>query len=132
MSYNPNDLSSVPVGHNPTDLSPLAPPAPASPATPAPALDYGELARALIAQGAVPGAPAPAEVPAKAPVGQNLFTKGQLVTHTAVDHYAGGRPVTTYGLVLDTLPDEGAGARSVVLWLGSTPAVIGDHELEAG
>ncbi len=97
------------------------------------ALDYGALADALIARGAVSAsAPATSAAPSKPKAATNLFTKGQVVTYTAPDHYAGGRPLTTYGVVVDTLPDEGQGARSLVVWLGDRPALIGDHELEAG
>lgn len=111
-----------------------APPAPvAAPVTPTPAvptLDYDALADAMHRRAAAPtAAPAP-----PAPVAaSNLFSVGQIVTHTWFDPYA-GRQRTRHGIVVaihepGTL-DAGEGARSSVAWLDAVSGPIGDEQLE--
>lgn len=117
-----------------------APPAPgAVPANTAPAAptlspaDIAAIAAAVAAQSApaqpavAAAAAAAAEAPPTSPV--NLFTKGQLVTFTYADPYDGA--TTRYGIVVDTLPDEGAGARSILAWFDAVSGPIGDHFLAA-
>jgi hypothetical protein len=118
-----------------------APPAPGAPAAAAPAAaapptlnaaDIAAIAQAVVAQSApaqpaVAAAAAAAEAPPTSPV--NLFTKGQLVTFTYADPYDG--ETTRYGIVVDTLPDEGAGARSILAWFDAVSGPIGDHFLAA-
>ncbi len=110
------------------------PATPAAPASAAPGIDYAELARQLVALGLVQ-TPAPSTNPTpaeKPPVAANLWVKGQLVSYGYADHYAGGATLTRYGIVVETLPDEGAGARSVVAWFDGVSGPIGDQLLEAG
>jgi hypothetical protein len=73
---------------------------------------------------------APAEeLPENPPSPVNLFAKGNIVTHRWLDPHDGLSE--RHGIVVETLPDEGFGARSVVAWLGSKSGPIGDHELTA-
>ena len=86
-----------------------------------------------VAAGASSGsgaAPAAAAEPATPPSPVNLFNKGNLVTFSWNDAYDG--PRTRYGIVVDTLADEGAGARSIVAWFEDVSGPIGDHQLAAG
>ena len=76
-----------------------------------------------------PPPPAAAEPPPP-PSPENLFTKGQVVKFEWDDHYDG--PSARYGMVVDTLPDEGEGARSIVAWFHDVSAPIGDQHLAAG
>jgi hypothetical protein len=82
----------------------------------------------LQAADAAAKAPQP-HVPDNPPSPTNLFQKGNLVVHRWIDHHDG--PSERTGIVVDTLEDEGAGARSVVAWLGPKSGPIGDHELTA-
>jgi hypothetical protein len=113
-----------------------APPAPAAAPEPAPArnltdADVAALASALAAStpSTTGGAPAPAASPEPPTSPENLFTKGQVVTLTRTDYYDG--ETTRYGMVVDTLPDEGAGARSILAWFDDVSGPIGDHLLSA-
>jgi hypothetical protein len=121
----------------PTPIAPVAPssPAPAAVETaPAPATDLTALLAEIQSlrseiQAAKPAAPA-VEVPANPPSPTNLFTKGQIVRFAWDDPYDG--PSEKFGLVIDTLPDEGAGARSRLAWFGGgASGPIGDHTLTA-
>jgi hypothetical protein len=112
---------------------PAAPAPAAAPATTLSPADIAAIASAVVAQSAPPqpataaAAAAAAEPPPTSPV--NLFTKGQLVTFTYADPYDG--ETTRYGIVVETLPDEGAGARSVLAWFDAVSGPIGDHFLAA-
>lgn len=113
--------------------APAAAPAPAQPGPTLNAADIAAIAQAVVASSApaqpaaAAAAAAAAEAPPTSPV--NLFTKGQLVTFTYADPYDG--ETTRYGIVVDTLPDEGAGARSVLAWFDAVSGTIGDHFLAA-
>jgi hypothetical protein len=119
----------------PVDASaPAAPAAPAAP-SPAPATDPAVMAllEQLVAkvqglEAAQPAAAAP-EIPDNPPSDVNLFAKGHVVRYAWNDPYDG--PSERFGLVVDTLPDEGAGARSVVAWFANASGPIGDHLLTA-
>ncbi|HEX3948077.1 MAG TPA: hypothetical protein VHW47_10240 [Acidimicrobiales bacterium] len=69
------------------------------------------------------------DIPVNPPSPVNLFEKGQLVSHTYLDPYDG--PTTNYGIVVDILPTEGAGARSVIAWFGGISGPLGDQFLTA-
>ena len=117
-----------------------APPAEVTPpvtATPAPAEPSTDIA-ALLAEiqamraelkAAAPKAPA-VEVPANPPSPVNLYSKGQIVRYAWDDPYDG--PSERFGLVVDTLPDEGSGAQSRLVWFTvGQSGPIGDHTLTA-
>lgn len=113
---------------------PPAPPAPPAAAEASPGIDYkalaAELAPLLTPPGAVAQAAATAPAaPAAPPAPVNLFEKGQVVSYTYTTPYDG--EVTRHGIVIETLPDEGAGARSAVAWFDHVSGPIGDNELEA-
>jgi hypothetical protein len=125
----------APAAAVPAGIIPPPPPAavadpPAAPAA-APAIDYAELAKALVSAGAVPTSEAPAApapIGTKDPVPTNQFVKGNIVKHEYDSPYDG--QVTRYGIVIDVLADEGAGARSSVAWF-EDPSSIGDQYLSA-
>ena len=106
----------------------------AAPALTLSAADIAAIAQQVVAASApvspadAAAAAAAAPAPATSPV--NLFTKGQVVTYTWADPYDG--ETTRYGIVVETLPDEGAGARSIVAWFQDVSGPIGDHLLTAG
>lgn len=117
-----------------SDTSSTVPPVSAASASPAatapPTIDYAALAKELapLLTPAAPAAPA-APAPANPPSPTNLFDKGNIVAYKWDDHYDG--PSSRYGIVVATLPDEGAGARSIVAWFDSVSGPIGDHDLTA-
>jgi len=111
----------------PAAVGPAAavPPGPAQPA----AIDYDELAAAIVKAGGVPTNAPKQPVEAKPPVPQNLFQKGSIVAHTWDDPIDG--PSKRLGIVVDTHPDEGSGAASSVAWLDGPSGPIGDQNLSA-
>ncbi|MGA2835504.1 MAG: hypothetical protein ABSF84_02795 [Acidimicrobiales bacterium] len=119
--------------------APVAPAAPAAPmavapapAAAAPTIDYDALAQALVKAGAVPtSAAAPAPAPESPPSPVNLFTPGQIVTHTWNDVYS-GKVETRKGIVIEIQPDAGSGATSVIGWFAGVSGPIGDQNLTAG
>jgi hypothetical protein len=112
---------------------PAAPAAPAAPVLTLTAADIAAIASQIAATQA-PVSPADAAAAAAAAPVQtspvNLFTNGQVVKFVYADPYDG--ETTRYGMVVDTLPDEGAGARSILAWFDAVSGPIGDHLLAAG
>jgi hypothetical protein len=132
MSVTETTTDATTIGAAPPAPAPAAPAAPAAAGPTLSQADIAAIAQAVAAQSApaqpaVAAAAAAAEPPPTSPV--NLFTKGQLVTFTYADPYDG--ETTRYGIVVDTLPDEGAGARSVLAWFDAVSGPIGDHFLAA-
>lgn len=76
-----------------------------------------------------PAAQAAPAAPANPPSPVNLFEQGQVVSFSWLDDYDG--PQSRQGLVLDVLPDEGAGASSIIGWFAGVSGPIGDHLLTA-
>jgi hypothetical protein len=120
----------------PAPAAPVAPapvddaPAPAPAAAAVQPIDYNQLAAALVQAGFAAGPPAePVAAPLNPPSPVNLFTKGQLVTYSWLDHYDG--PSSKAGIVLDVIPDAGSGAASVIGWFSGISGPIGDHEISA-
>lgn len=126
----------APVVEAPVDV--VAPdPAPVVTPEPAPVVDDGPSNAELLAAvanltarlDATPGTPAGEPEPEPEPLTENAFAKGNIVVHTYVSPYDG--EVSRYGIVVDTLPDEGAGARSVIAWFDGVSGPMGDQFLAA-
>lgn len=75
---------------------------------------------------AAPAAPAP-EQPAEASPVAPKYSRGQLVTYT---YESVNGPHTQTGMVVEVLPDEGAGIRQRVAWL-TVSGPLHEEDLEA-